>query len=164
MVPGTGNSPDKMLLGRNFAYADAQRYRIGTNFHQLPVNRPKNPVHTFNFEGNMWFDHTGDSPVYAPNTVAGSTWSDEQGPVDNGWEADGELVRSAYTLREGDDDFGQAGVLVREVFDDAQRDRLVETVAGALDGVQEPVLSNAFQYWKNVDAEIGARVEAKVKA
>ena len=163
MVPGTGNSPDKMLLGRNFAYADAQRYRIGTNFQQLPVNRPKNPVHTYNFEGNMWYDHTGDRPVYAPNTVEGATWSDEQGPVDNGWEADGELVRSAYTLREGDDDFGQAGILVREVFDDAQRDRLVETVSGALDGVQEPVLSNAFQYWKNVDAEIGARIEAKVK-
>lgn len=163
MVPGTGNSPDKMLLGRNFAYADAQRYRIGTNFQQLPVNRPKNPVHTYNFEGNMWFDHTGDRPVYAPNTVEGATWSDEQGPVDNGWEADGELVRSAYTLRAEDDDFGQAGILVREVFDDAQRDRLVETVAGSLGEVREPVLSNVFQYWKNVDAEIGARIEAAAK-
>ncbi|GAB3179589.1 catalase [Nesterenkonia halophila] len=164
MVPGTGNSPDKMLLGRNFAYADAHRYRIGTNFQQLPVNRPKNEVHTYNFEGNMWFDHSGTKPVYAPNTVPGSTWSDEQGPVDNGWETDGELVRQAYTLRADDDDFGQPGILVREVFDDAQRDRLVETVSGALsDGVQEPVLSNAFQYWKNVDAEIGQRIEDAVK-
>ncbi|WP_344719912.1 catalase [Nesterenkonia halobia] len=164
MVPGTGNSPDKMLLGRNFAYADAHRYRIGTNFQQLPVNRPKNEVHTYNFEGNMWFDHSGTKPVYAPNTVEGSTWSDEQGPVDNGWETDGELVRQAYTLRADDDDFGQPGILVREVFDDAQRDRLVETVSGALsDGVQEPVLSNAFQYWKNVDAEIGQRIEDAVK-
>ncbi|WP_010525717.1 catalase [Nesterenkonia sp. F] len=164
MVPGTGNSPDKMLLGRNFAYADAHRYRIGTNFQQLPVNRPKNEVHTYNFEGNMWFDHSGTKPVYAPNTVEGSTWSDEQGPVDNGWETDGELVRQAYTLRADDDDFSQPGILVREVFDDAQRDRLVETVSGALsDGVKEPVLSNAFQYWKNVDAEIGQRIEDAVK-
>lgn len=38
-VPGIGLSPDKMLLGRAFAYHDAQRNRIGTNFHQLPVNR-----------------------------------------------------------------------------------------------------------------------------
>ncbi|MDR8018786.1 catalase [Nesterenkonia aerolata] len=164
MVPGTGNSPDKMLLGRNFAYADAQRYRIGTNFQQLPVNRPKNDVYTYNFEGNMWYDHTGDRAVYAPNTVEGSTWSDEEGPVDNGWEADGELVRQAYTLRSDDDDFGQPGILVREIFDDAQRDRLVETVSGALsDGVQEPVLSNAIQYWKNVDATIGQRIEDAVK-
>ncbi|GAB3192315.1 catalase [Nesterenkonia suensis] len=162
MVPGTGNSPDKMLLGRNFAYADAHRYRIGTNFQQLPVNRPKNEVHSYNFEGNMWYDHSGDKPVYAPNTVEGSSWSDEQGPVDNGWEADGELVRSAYTLREQDDDFTQPGILVREVFDDAARDRLVETVSGALDGVREPVLSNAFQYWKNIDAQVGQRIEDAV--
>ncbi|WP_261624384.1 catalase [Nesterenkonia marinintestina] len=164
MVPGTGNSPDKMLLGRNFAYADAHRYRIGTNFQQLPVNRPKNEVYSYNFEGNMWYDHTGDRPVYAPNTVEGASWSDETGPVDNGWETDGQLVREAYTLRADDDDFGQPGILVREVFDDAQRDRLVETVSGALsDGVREPVLSNAIQYWKNVDATIGQRIEDAVK-
>ena len=40
-VPGIGLSPDKMLLGRAFAYNDAQRNRIGTNFHQLPVNQPE---------------------------------------------------------------------------------------------------------------------------
>src|SRR5690625_2545693 len=54
MVPGIGMSPDKMLLGRNFAYQDAQRYRIGTNFQQLPVNRTIVDVHTYNFEGAMW--------------------------------------------------------------------------------------------------------------
>ena len=163
MVPGTGNSPDKMLLGRNFAYADAQRYRIGTNFQQLPVNRPINEVHTYNFEGNMWYEHTGTRRPYVPNSF-GDSWSDQEGAVDNGWEADGELVRSSYTLRAEDDDFSQPGTLVREVFDDAQRDEFVNTVAGALDGVQEPVLSNAFQYWKNVDATIGQRIEDAVKA
>ncbi|GAA4836900.1 MAG: catalase [Nesterenkonia sp.] len=163
MVPGTGNSPDKMLLGRNFAYADAQRYRIGTNFQQLPVNRPINKVHTYNFEGNMWYEHTGARRPYVPNSF-GDSWSDEEGAVDNGWEADGELVRSSYTLRAEDDDFGQPGTLIREVFDDAQRDEFVKTVSGALDGVQEPVLSNAFQYWKNVDATIGQRIEDAVKA
>ncbi|NUL48145.1 catalase [Cellulosimicrobium funkei] len=163
MVPGTGNSPDKMLLGRNFAYADAQRYRIGTNFQQLPVNKPVNPVHTYNFEGNMWYEHPGARSVYAPNSF-GDSWSDETGPVDNGWEADGELVRSSYNLHAEDDDFGQPGTLLREVFSDAQRDQFVETVSGALDGVQEPVLSNAFQYWKNVDATIGQRIEDAVRA
>ncbi|GAA1666132.1 catalase [Citricoccus zhacaiensis] len=163
MVPGTGNSPDKMLLGRNFAYADAQRYRIGTNFQQLPVNKPINPVHTYNFEGNMWYEHSGARSVYAPNSF-GDSWSDETGPVDNGWEADGELVRSSYNLHAEDDDFGQPGTLLREVFSDAQRDQFVQTVSGALDGVQEPVLSNAFQYWKNVDATIGQRIEDAVRA
>ncbi|WP_312396334.1 catalase [Kocuria sp.] len=163
VVPGIGVSPDKMLLGRTFAYADAQRYRVGTNFQQLPVNRPINEVHTYNFEGNMWYDHSGNRSVYAPNSF-GDSWSDEVGAVDNGWEDDGALVREAYTLRQDDGDFVQAGILVREVFSDAQRDDFVDTVVGALDGVQEPVLSNAFQYWKNVDETIGQRIEDAVKS
>lgn len=163
MVPGMGNSPDKMLLGRNFAYADAQRYRIGTNFQQLPVNRPINEVHTYNFEGNMWYEHTGDRKVYAPNSF-GDSWSDETGPVDNGWENDGELVRSSYELHAEDDDFGQPGTLVREVWDDAIRARAVETVGGALATVEEPVKSKAFEYWKNIDADLGARIQERALA
>ena len=162
MVPGTGNSPDKMLLGRTFAYADAQRYRVGTNFQQLPVNRPTNEVHSYNFEGNMLYEHAGARSTYVPNSF-GDSWSDQVGPVENGWEADGELVRSAATLHLEDDDFGQATTLVNEVFDDAQRDELVETVVGALTGVSEPVLSNAFQYWKNIDQTIGQRIQQAVQ-
>ncbi|KAB1662231.1 catalase [Pseudoclavibacter chungangensis] len=161
-VPGTGISPDKMLLGRVFAYADAQRARIGTNYAQLPVNRPVVETNSYTFDGHMSYLNSGDAPVYAPNSF-GRPWADEVGEVDNSWESDGELVRAAYTLRPDDDDFSQPGHLVRDVFDDAARERFVETVAGALEPVIEPVLSNAFQYWKNVDAEIGARIEAAVR-
>src|SRR5690606_6649456 len=49
-VPGIGLSPDKMLLGRAFAYNDAQRNRIGTNFHQLPVHQPKVKMNTYMFD------------------------------------------------------------------------------------------------------------------
>ncbi|MDN5600890.1 MAG: catalase, partial [Brachybacterium sp.] len=58
-----------------------------------------------------------------------------------------------------DGDFVQPGILVREVFDDAQRDQLVETVSGGLSTVEEPVLSKALQYWKNIDTTIGERIE-----
>ncbi|MGK5643415.1 catalase, partial [Streptomyces sp. URMC 126] len=40
-VPGIGPSPDKMLQGRLFAYADAHRYRLGVNHTQLAVNAPR---------------------------------------------------------------------------------------------------------------------------
>jgi catalase len=162
-VPGIGLSPDKMLLGRAFAYSDAQRNRIGTNFHQLPVNRPKVPVNTYMFDGQMTYEHGGSAPVYATNS-GGRPWADDDGAVEDGWEADGPLVRSAYTLHEEDDDFGQAGTLVRKVFDDAQRDKLVEQVAGSLlGGVRSPVLERAFDYWKKVDAEVGRRIEQNVR-
>ena len=163
-VPGIGLSPDKMLLGRAFAYNDAQRHRIGTNFHQLPVNRPKVPVNTYMFDGNMTYEHSGNAPVYVPNSE-GRSWADDTGKMDDGWEADGDMVRSAYTLHAEDDDFGQPGTLVREVFNDEERTGLVEQVAGSLlGGVRSPVLERAFEYWRNVDAEIGRRIEEKVRS
>src|SRR5690606_29847383 len=163
-VPGIELSPDKMLLGRAFAYADAQRNRIGANFHQLPVNQPKVPVNTYMFDGPMAYHHSGNAPVYATNS-AGRPWADGTGAAPDGWEADGEMVRSAYTLHEEDDDFGQPGTLVREVFDDAQRAALVDQVAGSLlGGVRSPVLERAFDYWESVDAEVGRRIEEKVRA
>jgi catalase len=162
-VPGIGLSPDKMLLGRAFAYNDAQRNRIGTNFHQLPVNRPKVPVNTYLFDGQMTYETSGNAPVYAPNS-GGRPWADDSGAVADGWEADGEMVRSAYTLRKDDDDFTQPGILVRKVFDDAQRDRLVDQVAGSLlGGVRSPVLERAFEYWTRIDATIGRRIAEKFR-
>jgi catalase len=164
VVPGIGFSPDKMLLGRLFAYADTHRYRIGPNYLQLPVNRPKVPVNSYTFDGPMAYDHSGDAAVYAPNTQ-GRPYSDLTGPVEDSWEADGEFVREAYTLRPDDGDFNQAGTLVREVWDDAQREEFVNTVAGhLLGGVKGEVLEKAFQYWKNVDAESGKRIEELVRA
>jgi catalase len=164
LVPGIGLSPDKMLLGRAFAYADAQRNRIGVNFHQLPVNRPKVPVSTYLFDGQMAFEHSGNAPTYAPNS-GGRAWSDDIGAVEDGWEADGPMVRSAYTPRADDDDFSQPGTLVREVFDNRQRAALIDQVAGSLlGGVHGDVLERAFQYWKNIDGDVGRRIEAKVRA
>ena len=163
VVPGIGFSPDKMLLGRVFAYADAHRARIGTNIHQLPVNKPINDAGCpYVFDGAMTYDHAGSAPVYAPNS-AGRPYADTEGPVDAGWEADGEMVRQAYLPHADDDDWTQAGTLVRDVFDDAERDRFVETVAGALDGVRDDVLERAFDYWRNVDETIGKRIEAAVQ-
>lgn len=163
MVPGTGNSPDKMLLGRNFAYADAQRYRVGTNFQQLPVNAPINEVHSYNFDGNMTFEHRGNARQYVPNSF-GDPWSDEEGPVDNGWEADGELVRQVYNLHPEDDDFGQAGTLYREVFGDDDRARFLETLTGQGKAIaNDTVLENFFGYWTSVDADLGAKLRAAVR-
>src|SRR6201996_1851921 len=57
------------------------------------------------------------------------------------------------------------GFLVREVFDDAARDRLVSTVVrNLLGGVPEPVQERAFQHWKNIDQNIGERIEKGVRA
>ena len=157
VVPGMGFSPDKMLQGRLFSYPDTHRYRIGGNYLQLPVNRPESPVHSYNRDGAMRYDNPGD-PVYAPNSYGGPVADPTFGEVNWFLEA-GEIVRAAYTAHREDDDFGQAGTMVREVLDDAARERLVANIAGHLgDGVVEPILGRALDYWRNVDADLGARV------
>lgn len=163
VVPGIGLSPDKMLLGRSFAYNDAQRNRIGTNFHQLPVNRPRVESNTYMFDGQMTFEHSGNAAVYAPNSQ-GRSWADGDAAVEESWAIDGEMVRAAYSLHAEDDDFGQAATLVREVMDDAERDRLVAQVAGSLGGgLRADVLERAVEYWKNIDAKVGKRIEDAVR-
>ncbi|MGY0553496.1 catalase [Vreelandella sp. 2A-K22] len=163
MVPGTGLSPDKMLLARGFSYADAHRARLGVNYKQIPVNSPKSPVHSYTKDGAMRVQNVTD-PVYAPNSKGGPSADAERYPMDNTWEVSDDFVRTAYTLRRDDDDWGQAHTLVREVMDDAQRDRLVSNVVGHLsDGVTEPVLQRAFEYWRNIDQEVGDRIAKGVK-
>ena len=163
MVPGTGVSPDKMLLARVFSYADAHRARLGVNYKQIPVNSPVVPVHAYSKEGAMRVRNSTD-PVYAPNSKGGPAADGERYPADSTWSASGEMVHNAYTLRPDDDDFGQPGTLVREVMDDAARERLVANVVGhLLDGVSEPVLERAFEYWRNIDPDIGDRIARGVR-
>lgn len=158
MIQGIGASPDKMLLGRMFAYADAHRARMGVNYKQIPVNRPRCPVHSYSKDGALRVDNVTD-PVYAPNSKGGPKADGERFPDSATWSADGEFVRAAYTLRKDDDDWGQAGTLVREVMDDAARDRLVSNVVGHLkQDVTEPVLKRAFEYWRNIDQTAGDRI------
>jgi catalase len=161
-VPGTGLSPDKMLLGRGFAYADAHRARLGVNYKQIPVNAPKVPVHSYSKDGAMRVVNVSD-PVYAPNSKGGPQ-ADPSLTAEPLWHADGEMVRAAHTLRRDDDDWGQAGTLVRQALDSAARDRLVSNIVGhLLGGVTAPVLERAFRYWKNVDQTLGDRIEKGVR-
>ena len=164
MVPGTGLSPDKMLLARGFSYADAHRARLGVNYQQIPVNKPQCPVHSYSKDGAMRIDPVTD-PVYAPNSYGGPSADPSLVGNDNTWGygLDDDMVREAYRLRADDDDWGQPGTLVREVMDDAARDRLVENVSGhLLDGVSDMVLERAFEYWRNIDKTTGDRIAEKV--
>lgn len=163
LVPGIGPSPDKMLLARLFSYADAHRARLGVNYKQIPVNRPTVPVHSYSKDGAMRVQNVSD-PVYAPNSKGGPKADEERYPQLEVWNASGEFVHAAYTKRKDDDDWSQAGDLVRKVMDDAARSRLVSNVVGHLKkGVSEPVLERAFEYWHNIDKDIGERIKKGVK-
>ena len=164
-VPGIAASPDKMLQARIFSYADAHRYRVGTNHAQLPVNLPKSQVNNYSQDGAGRYHFNAPSvPVYAPNSVGGPA-AVEPGVAGGGWENDGELTLSAHSLHAEDGDFGQAGTLYREVYNDGEKARLLETVTGAVSGVKNAsIKERAIAYWTNVDAEFGAKLRANLGA
>ncbi|SDC73819.1 catalase [Sanguibacter gelidistatuariae] len=163
-VPGIDLSPDKMLMARVFSYPDAQRYRVGANYNQIPVNSPHAaPVHNYSQDGaGRHGFNSPTTPVYAPNSFGGPV-ADEARAGMGSWENDGELTRAAATLRSEDSDFGQAGTLYREVYDDAAKARFLDTLTGQGDSITSlAILERFFWYWTSVDENLGAALRERV--
>lgn len=120
VVPGISFSPDRMLQGRLFAYTDAQRYRLGVNHHQIPVNQPKavKDLHTFHRDGQMRVDgNLGSENHYEPNSYG--NW-EEHPERQNPMEAGGDIYR--YDFREDDHDYYTApGKLYRAMTPEQQQ-------------------------------------------
>jgi catalase len=158
MVPGIGASPDKMLQGRLLSYPDTHRYRIGTNYLQLPVNQPKAAaVHSYNKDGSMRYLNPGD-PVYAPNSYGGPV-ADPALFADDTYEVTGEIMRTAYTKRRDDDDFVQPRALYEKAMTDSDRDHLITNITAHVKaGVLPETQPRVIEYWTNVSPDLGARV------
>ena len=159
-VPGTGISPDKMLMARVFAYPDQQRHRIGTNYNQLPVNQPRaTEANNYMHQGNMQYHFPPASQrVYHPNSfgAAGGPAVNADAGTEALWETDGALTRSAATLRADDGDFVQPGILYREVYDDGEKARLQAVLAGQAAAITiDEIRERFFQYWTSVDENLG---------
>ncbi|UOR02542.1 catalase [Leucobacter allii] len=164
-VPGIDISPDRMLQARVFAYPDAQRYRVGANYQQLPVNAPLAPVVSRTQDGAARHGFAaGTAPVYAPSSRGGATASAAAAGAGS-WESDGALVRTAASLHAEDDDFGQAGALYRDVYDEAARGRFLAAITGAVGAVRsEEIRERAIAYWTSVDAGLGAALRRNLAA
>jgi catalase len=119
VIPGIGHSPDKMLQARILSYTDAHRYRLGVNYQDLPVNRPRCPVMHYHRDGTMRFDgNYGGAVNYEPNSFNGPkecpAFNDEP-PL----KISGDVAR--YNHRDGNDDYTQPGNLFRLMPPDAQK-------------------------------------------
>ncbi|MBI6920188.1 catalase [Pseudomonas monteilii] len=151
MVPGVGLSPDRMLQGRVFAYADAHRYRVGTNHQQLPVNAPRCPVNSYQRDGSMATGSYGSAPNYEPNSYAAAP---KQSPrhAEPALALNGSADR--YDHREDTDYYSQAGALFR-LMSDEQKALLISNIAGTMAGVSEDVIQRQLQYFFKADPAYG---------
>lgn len=147
VVPGIGFSPDRLLQGRLFSYGDTQRYRLGVNHHQIPVNAPRCPVHhSFHRDGAMRTDgNLGGSVNYEPNRfgdfVQDSNASEP--PL-----AAGTVDR--YDHRADDDYYTQPGMLFA-LFDEAQRQRLFGNIARHINGVPHEIVARQIEHFRRAD-------------
>ncbi len=159
LVDGLDFSDDKMLVGRTFSYSDTQRYRVGPNYLQLPVNSAKNArVHTNQRDGQMTYyvDSAGTNPHvnYEPSITGGlregqAPAHDEQGPV-----ISGRLTRKRI---ERTDDYTQAGqrYLLSEKW---EQDDLVNNLVGALGQCDRPIQERMVWHLFMCEDELGRRV------
>lgn len=128
IVPGIGFSPDKMLQGRLFSYGDAQRYRLGVNHHQIPVNAPRCPCHAYHRDGSMRLDgNFGGTLGYEPNSYG--EWQQQPEFAEPPMPLEGDAGH--YDPRPESDDFSQAGDLFRLMEPDEQQ-RLFGNTARAM--------------------------------
>ena len=160
IVPGIGFSPDKMLQGRIFAYADAHRHRLGTHYEALPVNAPKVPVHHFHKDGAMRFfqNDTGNPDIYyEPNSLAGPKEAPayREPPLKISGDAD------RYNHRDGNDDYSQVGDLFRLLSADG-RERLMDNIAAAMGGVPSHIVERQVAHFAKCDPAYGAGVAKRM--
>ncbi len=129
VVPGIGFSPDKMLQGRLFSYGDAHRYRLGVNHHQIPVNAPRCPYHSFHRDGAMRVDgNYGSTLGYEPNSYG--EWQEQPGFSEPPLKLTGDAAN--WNFRDDDSDYyTQPGKLFR-LMSPAQQQVLCENTARAL--------------------------------
>lgn len=161
-VPGIGPSPDKMLQGRLFAYADAHRYRLTGNSHQLPVNAPKaGEVCNYQRNGTMaGRDNGGRTKNYEPNSFDGPVQTDR--PLYAPIPSDGPSGSYEPDQHGSDDDFVQAGNLFRLMPPDEQ-ERLVNRIAGGLAQVSKhDIVERSVAHFSAADPAYGSRVATRV--
>jgi len=155
IVPGISFSPDKMLQARIFAYADAHRYRVGTHYENLPVNRPAATADHYHLDGQMRFDApSGTDAYYEPNSM--------DGPVDNPALKEPPMKLDATTIdrfdhRQGNDDYSQASDLFH-MFNKKQKARLFSNIADSMEGVPAKIIKRQLKHFSKVDAAYGQGV------
>ena len=155
IVPGIGFSPDKMLQGRLFSYGDTQRYRLGINHYQIPVNAPRCPFHNYHRDGAMRVDgNSGNTVTYEPNSAG--MFQEQPDYSEPPLSIEG--AADHWNHREDEDYFSQPRALY-ELLDDAEHQRMFQRLAGELIEASEETQKRQIDLFKKVHPEYGAGVE-----
>jgi catalase len=159
LVDGIDFSDDKMLLGRTFSYSDTQRYRVGPNYLQLPVNRPREDVVVSTNQGggqmSYGVDNRGANPHinFEPSTLAGAREAErsyrEYRPY-----VEGHVMKAPI---ERENNYGQAGERYRTM-PDWEREDLILNLTNLLSQCEKPIQEKMVAHFTKCNKDFGRRV------
>jgi len=161
IVDGIGYSPDKMLQGRLLTYPDAQRYRLGVNYEEIPVNRCPFSTNNYQRDGQMRVDgNGGSSPNYYPNSF-------DKFEIDVDYKEPPLEMKSKIAdwydrNSEGENDhFTQPGNLFR-LMTPEQQQHTIQNIVGAMSGITGPrkhnIINLQLSHWYRVDGRLGTGI------
>jgi catalase len=159
LVDGLDFSDDKLLQGRTFSYSDTQRYRVGPNYLQLPINAPKTHVATNQRDGQMTYHvdgvEAGENPHvnYEPSSRQGLVTAPSEGKPHEPMVS-GRIVRQTISR---ENNFAQAGERYRS-FEQWERDELVSNLVTQLSQCNQDIQERMVHLLTQCDAEYGGRV------
>ena len=155
VVPGISFSPDKMLQARIFSYPDAHRYRVGTHYEMLPINRPIVEVNTYHADGSMNYEIKEPTDAYyEPNSFGGAI--EDSSFAEPAFET-GDMAHR-YNHRDGNDDFSQPRALF-ELMSDYQKEQLFSNIAAAMDTVPRNIIDRQIALFEQVHADYASGVK-----
>lgn len=156
IVPGVGYSPDKMLQGRLFSYGDTQRYRLGINHSQLPVNAAIASVSNTHRDGYMQRGSFGGERNYNPSIF--NDYAEDSKAIEPPLHIQEGNVITRYNHRDDDNDYySQAGDLYR-LMNASQKEVLCQNIKEAMEGVPVDIQRRQIEHFTKADAAYGKRV------
>ncbi|BEI86166.1 hypothetical protein CcaverHIS002_0604530 [Cutaneotrichosporon cavernicola] len=160
MVPGIEPSADPVLQSRLFSYPDTHRHRLGTNYHQLPVNQPVTGYQPASFQrdGPMAFYNQGGRPGYL-STIDPVSFLP---PKVNVNKVHGNFVGQAvqFLAEVRPEDFNAPRNLWTKVFSEGERERLIKTVSGHMSTCKDKeIIRRQIAIFRAVHPDIGTRLE-----
>lgn len=163
LIDGLDFSDDKMLVGRTFSYSDTQRYRLGTNYLQLPVNQPKNARQRTHQTGGQMSFYRDKAPDQNPHinfepSIHNGLHESPRNSPNNLPEITGRLTRSIIERR---NDYQQARARF-ETMMDWERDDLINNMGNLLGQCERDVQERMLWHFLLVHDEYGNRVAEKL--
>lgn len=155
IVPGIELSADKLLLGRGFSYSDTQRYRLGINYLQLPINKPLASVNNNQRDGAMQYAPYGGTVNYEPNTLPGGVCEAAMVETPAIYHIEGDIIRKKISIT---NDYIQAGEHYRSL-NKKDQDHLIGNIVDSLGRAEKQIQNRMLDHFNRADPEFGNRVE-----